>query len=348
MTRYDDDRVITLLREVEAPPAPADRLQQVTRRARAAESRRMTALACVLGLVMAGGVAGAVSLAGEGSQQVLTVADSARATQSEGSARITMRTELKDSKVTQLADGMLMTLSGPIDFERDRFVLRGDFNGLQLEVRGIGRDRWTRVTGSFQNSGFPAGAGLPGSSRWQHHREDGASAAGEFDALDPSALLRKLAASGTTLSSRTVGDRTVSVIRIDRQVLGFGAVEPGLVEVAVQADEEGRIRSLTSEDTSTGMGTVATTFTFDDFGVEVDVTAPPADQVDERGASTGSGSSSFSDSVTISPSPPSAQEREAMCRMLEQFGKKASQGSAREKEAYEQLAESIGSQCPRR
>jgi hypothetical protein len=37
MTVHDDERLVTLLRDIDLPAAPVDRLGDVTRRARAAE-----------------------------------------------------------------------------------------------------------------------------------------------------------------------------------------------------------------------------------------------------------------------------------------------------------------------
>lgn len=205
MTMYDEERVVTLLRGIAVPAAPPDRLGQVSRRARAAETRRTSVAAAGTALVLVAGVGGAVSLHARSSDQVLTVADAARTTQDAGSARLTVRVAITGSTRPALAAGDLMTLSGPVDFRHQRYALTGTFGHVPFEVRSIGRDEWTRadLTGSF--AAIAGGAGLS-HKPWTHSIRRASTSL--LDTVDPTALLDALTKRGVTLSRTTAGDRT--------------------------------------------------------------------------------------------------------------------------------------------
>jgi hypothetical protein len=295
--RYGENRVVTLLREIDPPMAPPDRLSEVTRRARRGESRRASAVAGLMAVVLATGVVSAVHLTGHGNTETLSVAGAAKATKATGSAVITMRFTVTHAIQPGLPDGDLFALKGPADFKHERFAFKGAFGGQPVEMRGIGKDRWTKQA-------FVSPVAGTESKSWIHSVDTapvtGLSAVGD---ADPGELLDALTSKGTVISTRTVGDRTRTVLRLPAEVLGSGFGNDGseMVEATVESDAEGRIRLLTSETSDPSLGTLRATMRFDDFGIDVDVQPPPADQVREASA-VGSGSTSEHFSVTTSGS----------------------------------------------
>jgi CO/xanthine dehydrogenase Mo-binding subunit len=135
------------------------------------------------------------------------------------------------------------------------------------------------------------------------------------------------------------------VLRLPSDAFGtsFGVqASPSTVDATVDADSDGRIRLVTSESTAEGLGTVQVTVAYDDFGIAVDVRPPPADQVQERSAPTGS-SGSFSTTVTGSSSP---ADRQRACDQIKLFLKsRPAPQSQQEKKADEQLRQAEQQIC---
>jgi hypothetical protein len=330
MTMYDDERVVTLLREVDLPPAPADRLTQVGRRVRARESRLMSGLAGVLALVLVGGVFGAASLRGDDDDsQVLTVAGAAESTAEAGTARVTIRIDLAGLEAGLPAGAGFLPkdphLTGLVDFVHERFTLRGNITGLQMEQRGIGKDRWERISGG----------------KWEHTTDT--SSDGGFDEIDPSRLLSELTSRGKTLSTTRRGDRTVFRIRAPRDLFDQGDPTPGSTDVRLEVDGDQRVRELSFSEGQPGTGTVTITIAYDDFGIDVDVRPPPADQIVEGHASS-SGSTEAHQEVTITgsavPIPP-----EQACAMLHQLEQQGGAMSDEQKQAFDRMIAEIRKQC---
>ena len=323
MTMYDDSRVVTLLREIEPPAGPPDRLGEVTRRARRSESKRATALAGLMAVVLAAGVISAVNLGERGTTEVLSVAGAAKATTEAGSARLTLRTTLTGSTRPELPDGELIRLSGPVDFRKNRFRLVGTFMQKPWELRGIGRDTWMKA--DF------AGA-FAGGKPWSHSRD--VIGVKGFGAAEPTRLLAELTKKGRELSRKQVGDRTVVVIRISSDLFGtVTGAKTSSVDLTVEYDDDGRIRKMSSTQ-QTPFGTTTGEYRYDDFGIEVDVRPPPADQVQESASSgsvtstvplTGSGSEAdrkkacqqFRSFVKNRPAPKNDQERQQQAQFDE-------------------------------
>lgn len=316
MTMYDDERLVTLLREVDLPPTPPDRLTEVTRRARRGESRRASVLATVLAVVMVAGVMSALSLRNRSDVQELTVADAVRTTEAAGSARLTMQMTLSNSANNSLLpDGEFMTMSGLADFVNGRYVLKGTGNGQSMEMRIIGKDRWMRVP-------IPVSFGGVAGKPWLHSVEttsQGADAA--FSSVDPTVVMKALATKGTVVSTKLVGDRTRTVLRLPAHAFGQPA---GLVSaeanVTVETDSDSRVRLITSEIAVKEFGTVTLSMRYDDFGIEVDVQPPPADQVRESQSSGGTSSSTQGFSISPNSSPADrAKACERIKAMVEQM-----------------------------
>lgn len=308
MTMYDNDRVVTLLRDIDVPAAPPDRLGQVSRRARAHETRRSSLVAGSMALVLVAGIVGAVSLHGRSNEQVLTVADAARTTQQAGSARLTLRLAIIRSTQAGLPVGDLMTLSGPVDFRHQRYVLKGTFGHAPFEVRGIGKDEWTKadLTGSFAAI---AGVGRP-LTPWTHSLRKASTS--PLETVDPTELLEVLTKQGTTLSTSSSGDHTITVLRLPEKALGstVGGAAAKDVDVTVESDADGRIRLLSYDSVAAGIGTRAS-LAYDDFGIDVNVSPPPADQVQESPAVTGGGVQTQTIPLTSSPA-----DRQRACEAI--------------------------------
>ena len=270
----------------------------------ASGSRRWaTAVAVGLAVVLAGGAVAAVRLA-DRNQDVLTVAQAARTTTATGSARVTVR----------IAGEVGFQLSGPVDFARDRYALSGTIGGRAYEMRGIGPEQWTR-----QELG-PTGDTWIHMSLPESYRADGMTGA------EPSRMLELLTREGEQLSRRIEGDRTVLVIRILRSELSSSDAdqEEEKVDVTVEIDDEQRVRRLAFDPSASGEA--ATTITYDDFGVEVDVQPPPPGEVAEMpdllGRTSGDGPfreemcALFDEQLSTLPSDAPQEQRDFLKRML--------------------------------
>ncbi|MCW2571918.1 MAG: hypothetical protein JWO88_1976 [Frankiales bacterium] len=339
MTMYDDDRVVTLLREVDLPLSPPDRLGQVTRRARGLESRRMSALAGVMALVLAAGVVSALSVHNRSGTDQLTVAAAARATQDAGSARVTIRVTLAKSASPLLPDGELLSMSGPVDFRQQKLAFKGSFSKAPIEMRAIGKDRWIKSPEALLPGGAPA-------KPWVHSVEVASKGAADFASMDPARLLDVLTSKGTVVSRTQDGDRTKTVLRLplDAFRTAFGSSPPTVsADVTVETDASGRIRKTTAETTLVGLGTSLMTISYDDFGIDVHVQPPPADQVQEASATTGSSGASQTFTLNGNSSP---QDRKNACEQLKTVRAQMPAGqSEQEKKARELFDRAVAKAC---
>src|SRR5205085_1276854 len=103
-----------------------------------------------------------------------------------------------------------------------------------------------------------------------------------LDQLDPGTMLARLTSGGRTLSTSRVGDRTVFRLRVPSKLVFETGDGSQPIDVRVEADADGRVRSLSTAEGQPATGSVKITVTFDDFGVDVDVRPPPANQVVEK------------------------------------------------------------------
>ncbi|MCU1592009.1 MAG: hypothetical protein JWP11_3265 [Frankiales bacterium] len=329
MTMYDDDRVVTLLREVDLPLSPPDRLGAVTRRARRYESRRMSALAGVMAVVLTAGLVSALSLHNRGGDEQLSVAAAASATRAARTARLTMEIRLSGKDAVGIPGGKY-TVSGPVDFEHQRFALKGQIMGQDYETRGIGKDTWIRSPG------------IPGKT-WLHVSQDSA-AASEFQRIDPNSLLALLTKNATEQTSTQVGDRTVLALKVRGDVFdpASGSTSPQLVTVTV--DDQHRVRKLETTDSFDSVQRAALTLTFDDFGTAVDVQPPPAGQVGEVSDLMGTATSSSGGVQTFSGQLGSSKEAcAAMAKQVKDLLARAADAKRAEmKKLFDQALASCG------
>ena len=269
MTMYDDSRVVTLLREIEPPLAPPNRLGEVRRRARRAESRRASVLAGVMAVVLASGVVSALSLRDAGTTETLTVAGAAKATAQARTARMTMEIRFSGQAASSGLAGTYK-ISGLIDFEKRRYALKGSYLSQAYETRGIGKDVWVKQ---------PT---LPGKS-WLHMTDTSSStgSSSSFTSFDPAEMLDALTKQAVTQSSHREGDRTIINLRVRGGVLDSSEDRTSLHDVTVTVDDQDRVRRLETSEDMGELGRARFTLTFDDFGTAVDVRPPPADQVGE-------------------------------------------------------------------
>jgi hypothetical protein len=347
MTMYDDSRVVTLLREIDPPAAPVDRLGRVRSRARRGESRRAAALAAAMAVVLAAGLVSAISLGHRDGNEVLSVAGAARATTATGSARVTIEATITSSSLPNVPSGPLMKLTGLIDFRHNAFDVTGTLGGQALgtagsvEERGIGADRWSKQSNPFGADGKP----------WVHSVEKptGVGFAGGAQSADPAKLLDYLESKGTVVSRSTVGDITRTRLRIPADVLGSGTTNGAKVadaDVTVDTDGDNLIRSVTSVTDTRGFGTIAMTMRYDDFGVEVDIQPPPADQVQEADAAPTSGS--VTGTVHSFPlQPGSPEQKQQACTALRFLENQPMQGTSSDaqKKLQEQMLASLRTAC---
>jgi hypothetical protein len=328
MTMYDDDRVVALLREVDLPLSPPDRLGEVRRRARGHDSRRMTALAGLMALVLVAGVVSALSLHTRGGTEQLTVADAANATAAARTARVTIKLSFSGPSAAALG-GDQYTLSGPVDFQGRRFALKGSFGGRSFEMRGIGKDRWTTPLGLVGKTQ----PGLAG-KEWLHGTGP-STGFGGFDQIDPTKLLDVLTKNATQESSKVVGDRTLLTLRVPANVLGDASDRSGPLDVTISVDSDRRVRLLTTTLVKIGASSpdVTATLAFDDFGMAVDVKPPPPDKVaEEADLSRSAEQQGFS----VGPSSSTA-DRQKACAQFASFKKQ--RPAARTEQEKQQLAQ---------
>lgn len=227
------------------------------------------------------------------------------ATLAEGTARLAVTTEIRGlagNEEPLLAEG-----EGFVDFDGRRSSLVLDLASLleaiglpalggEVETRSIGDDRWLRSP--FFNSVLGV------QTEWlllDVTGTDAGEALGQLDALtgsDPSDQLRLVAGvdpgsveevgeedvrgTGTTRYTATLDPQAAldAVPAADRERLAPVAEQLGTVPVDVELwiDDQGRIRRLTSNvplPPAAGGGNAAAQLDLFDFGVGVDVAAPP-------------------------------------------------------------------------
>jgi hypothetical protein len=279
MTLYDEDRVVTLLREIEVPLGAPDRLGVVRRRARRQESRRLTALAGVLAVLLGAGVVSALSFDDQDGVEQLSVADAARTTRAAGTARMTMHVTVTKSSQPGFPTGDVISVSGPVDFRARRYLLKGSLMHRRVEIRGIDTDEWTKVDLTGTVLGI---AGEAPSKPWVHTSQNTSEGSlNDLGELEPTHLLEALTTKGTTLSTSTTGDRVRTVLRVPADILGALGTEAAArtVDVTVESDGAGLIRELTYVQEVPGLGSLRASIAYDDFGIEVDVQPPPAGEI---------------------------------------------------------------------
>ena len=237
-----------------------------TRASQRSGSGGVAVVATGLAVVLLGGVLSA-GLMPEPREDVLTVAQAAQTTAATGSARVTIRTVLGGSPPETFE------MSGPVDFARNRYSLTGTFGGGSFEMRGIGREQWTKQDALGGVAGKP----------WVHMTlPESGEQPGFVSGAEPSRMLELLTREGRQVSRRTVGDREVLVIQVplNEMLEPEAASRPGPdVEVTVEVDQQDRVRRVAFDPAGAGLESGATTLSYDDFGIEVDVRPPPADQV---------------------------------------------------------------------
>jgi hypothetical protein len=337
---YDDDRVVTLLRDVDLPPAPPDRLGQVTQRARTRDTRHLSAVAAVMAVVLTAGVASAIALRGHSTTEQLTVAGAVQATQDTGSARITMHVDVTHSTNPSFPNGRIFDITGLVDFHHNAFEMKGTFDGASMgmtstfEERVIGRDHWRKESFNVgSNSGKP----------WVHSMvTTSGGALADARTADPSQMLNLLTSKGTVLSRTTDGDGTKTVVRLPASELGSAspALKDARVDVTMESDSDGRIRVVTTAMDAAGLGTTVTSIRYDDFGIAVHVEPPPADQVEEAGAAafhTGPLQTSEHFSSTV----PSQQA----CAALKQFDQQPKPTDPGQRKAFDDLLAMMQRDC---
>jgi hypothetical protein len=289
-----------------------------------------------MAVVLAAGVVSALQLGDRGNTEVLTVAGAAEATAAARTARVTMRMSFSESDAAALG-GSSETLTGSVDFEHHRFTLKGKFVGVVTELRGIGKDRW------IMQAGLP---GLDSGKKWVHNTDTDAG----FEEIDPAKLLDRLTSKGTVMSRKADGDRTAFVLRVPADVLtpgGPGAEDGAYDVVTLLVDADNRVRVLTTtlEAGTTGSGGVDLEMSYDDFGIEVDVRPPPADEVQEASAAV-SGGTSESFSVTSSGSSMSPEDRKRVCEQIKAFkAQQPTPRTAEEKARQQQFDDGMAQAC---
>ena len=314
MTMYDDNRVVTLLRDIEPPLAPPDRLTAVTRRARRTESRRASVLAGVMAVVMVAGVASALSLRNRETTEQLTVAGATEATAAARTARMTMEIRFRGGAAASSIG--TYTISGLIDFEKRRYALKGSTGSQSFETRGIGKDVWVKQPG------------LPGKP-WLHTTdttETSGTAAG-FTGFDPADMLEALTKQAVDQNSHQEGDRRILNLKVRGGVLDASDDPNSLHDVTVTVDDQDRVRRLEMSEDMDELGAARVTLTFDDFGTSVDVQPPPADQVGEFSElfsgtgplSTPEGCAAFADAQRKILDKLPAEKRKELEKALEQM-----------------------------
>lgn len=248
--------VVDLLRDVPLPDDPFDRYAGVVAHRRTGDRRRYAVLGASLVTVLAVGAVAAVSL-----QPRPETADAASVL---SASPTTARTELRIGSGAQE-----QVATGLVDFAHHASVLlaRGPF-GVS-ETRQIGLDMWVKTPG------FAIAAGKP----WTHSvRRAKSSSSLSFASPDADEVLTTLRTRGklTRVGPAEVRGEATSeyTARIDKAQ-----------EVEVFVDDQGRARRFRVTITLPS-GPVTLQQDLFDFGVAVDVTPPPADQVAEAPPST--------------------------------------------------------------
>ena len=269
----NDDQLVQLLREVRLPEEPVDRYDGVVRRRRAAQRRRVAVSAVGLSLVaLSGGV--------------VVVASRSRPVQHPNIATL-LSAPAGTAHVKGIGgDGPEgAVIEGDIDFARKRAHVVTTLGGQRFELISIGKDLWTKVP-------EPAGHALTRPS-WVH--EPNSDFRSRSAALDPAGLLEGLRSSDASLAREGVesidGVSTTHFAVTLPQGRQSDPFPAGHGDIWVDGD--GLVRRLSypayKKDNTVE---VAARLEFSDFGEAVDIEPPPADQVTEQQAVSGSPGSS--------------------------------------------------------
>jgi hypothetical protein len=258
--------------------------------------------AAVLVALAAVGACGSGSSASGGAR--LTASGIAQETSAGGSARL----EMRQSQLRGAAGGAAAATQ--VDFRNHRGEARSAPGGPEVaEVRWIGTHSYARV--------LPSPGGLATTGRWF---ESGPGAGDDqlhvnpmaafLFSQDPLGLLRATPARARTVGHETVRGVPTTHLRVDLdfraltkqlRAEGYTVDDPPTATQPAElwVDAQGRLRRLRSTDV-TSDPPAATTLELFDFGVRVDVQAPPADQITH-----GESSSSASSGVVVAPTRPS-------------------------------------------
>jgi hypothetical protein len=373
-----DTRVIELLRDVDLPADPPDRLSDVRTRARRDGTRRLSAVGGALAAVLVAGVVGAFTV--DTRSDAITLVDVAEATEQAGTYRVVFDVEPDASMLQGLPAGAFMRFSLDIDSANDRSIGRVQVVGADGaaaagmaeylagggESRTIGKDMWVK-TALFDRPGLEL-SGMPAyqlavlrAKPWVHSRTDDGSVIGQ--AFRPQELLRRLAQGRVVRSlpdGEVAGDPVRrTVVSVAEDVLEPGeddsagaAGEPGReggarqVEATVSVDDRGRLRRL--ETTSEQMGkAIRVTMTITDFGIDVNVKPPNPSEVRESSEVV-----RFSSSATLgtdgsaSSSSTTSGDPCAMVTQIEATAKEVkASGNSSAGEAYDRILTSVRQAC---
>jgi hypothetical protein len=162
---------------------------------------------------------------------------------------------------------------GQADYDRERLEISCDYGGDGTEMIAIGRE--TYIRGDVFGIGNSA-------SKWMKIEDDETLTA----EISPQRVLAMLR--GASQDIRRLGDEVVRGVDTVRYRLEVDCEQADLdcdgtsAPVEVWVGEDGLVRRIALQDRS-GSGTIE----FYDFGVEVGIEPPPADQVEDLGALLG-------------------------------------------------------------
>jgi hypothetical protein len=163
--------------------------------------------------------------------------------------------------------------SGQADYERERLEISCDYGGGGTEMIAIGRDTY------FRGDVFGIGGSA---SKWTKIEDDETPTA----EISPQRVLAMLR--GASQDTRRVGEEVLRGVETVRYLLEVDCEQADLdcngttAPVEVWVGEDGLVRRISLGDRS-GSGTIE----FYDFGVEVRIEPPPAEQVEDVGALLG-------------------------------------------------------------
>ena len=131
-------------------------------------------------------------------------------------------------------------------------------------------------------------------------------------------------------------------MRVPEGVLSGIADQTNLVDVTVSVDDGDLIRSESYQTAAAG-ASVRLTMRYDDFGIDVDVQPPPADQVQESPAVAPGGHVVQSVPLTGSTTP---ADKQRACDLLKSLEQKPPAGSAeQQKQQYQQFLDIARKAC---
>jgi hypothetical protein len=240
----------------------------------------------------------------------LTASGIARTTTAAGTARLELREPLA-ANPSAGRPARVDVGTGEVDLAHARGVLQGNtLGGGTYEIRWIGRHFYLHSTVT------PSPGATPTSGKWIESgpgTEDTVSVdplTGFLFTADPLASLRSSPATAVMEGHETVRGVATTHLRVTLDLaalatrlrsLGYTVDDPGRATEPADlwVDAQGRLRRMTSPGRSDGAtGTI--TLELFDYGVQVDVQPPPADQIGHGVYSSGSVSASATSSSTTS------------------------------------------------